>query len=77
MCDKNRSLANYSEKQKTDVRVQLSRPPYQIIKNPKCSQCTGGQIVELECTMCHHTKGLEAFAKSQSRKPDTAVRISV
>ena len=34
--------------------------------------CTGGQPVEIECSVCGITKGLEAFAKSQRKKIDTA-----
>jgi hypothetical protein len=30
-------------------------------------------IVEIECIMCHKTKGLECFAKSQRANSDTAV----
>lgn len=35
-------------------------------------QCTGAQPVEIECTVCGITKGLEAFAKSQRTKIDRA-----
>ena len=75
MCLKNFNAANFSEKQKTDVRWQISRYG-KITTNPKCSKCTGGQLVEIECVMCHKTKGLEDFAKVQRKKPDDAVRIS-
>ncbi|KAF1929173.1 uncharacterized protein M421DRAFT_133129 [Didymella exigua CBS 183.55] len=71
MCEKNYNAANFGEKQKTDVRWQISRAG-RITTNPKCSKCTGGQLVEIECTHCHKTKGLEDFAKVQRRKPDNA-----
>lgn len=76
MCEKNYNAANFSEKQKTDVRWQLSRSG-RITTLPRCFKCTGGQIVEIECVLCHKTKGLEDFAKVQRRKPDDAVCISV
>jgi hypothetical protein len=38
--------------------------PYRI----KCQQCTGGQRVEFECSVCGITKGLEDFAKVQRKK---------
>jgi hypothetical protein len=73
MCLKNYNAANFSEKQKTDARWQISRQG-RITSNPKCFKCTGGQLVEIECSHCHKTKGLEEFAKTQRRKPDDAVR---
>ena len=74
MCLRNYNQANFSEKQKTDVRWQISRAG-KITTLPKCFKCTGGQLVEIECVMCHKTKGLEDYAKTQRRKPDDAVRI--
>ena len=70
-CSKNLPHTKYSTKQLTDLRYQIS----QGVREPKpinCHSCTGNQLVEIECTMCHKTKGLEEFAKCQ-RKPDTAV----
>ena len=74
MCQRNYNAANFSEKQKADVRWQLLNAG-RITTNPKCLKCTGGQLVEMECTMCHTAKGLEGFAKTQRKKPDDAVRI--
>ncbi|KAF2629826.1 hypothetical protein BU25DRAFT_364158 [Macroventuria anomochaeta] len=71
MCLKNYNQANFSQKQLTDVRWQVSRSG-RITTNPKCSKCTGGQLVEIECVMCHKTKGLEGYAKVQRKKPDDA-----
>jgi hypothetical protein len=75
MCLKNYNQANFSQKQLTDVRWQVSKQG-RITTNPKCFKCTGGQLVEIECTMCHKTKGLEEFAKVQRKRPDDAVRTS-
>lgn len=76
MCLKNYNVAMYSEKQLTDVRWQLSRAN-KITTNPKCLKCAGQTIVEIECVMCHKTKGLEDFAKAQRKKLDDAVSIPV
>ncbi|KAF2830254.1 hypothetical protein CC86DRAFT_379695 [Ophiobolus disseminans] len=71
-CNKSMGHARYSEKQLTDYRWQIkngARP----IKLPRCQKCAGGnQLVELECTMCHVTKGLGDFARTQRNVPDTA-----
>lgn len=74
MCLKNFNQASFSQKQLTDVRWQVSRTG-KITTNPKCSKCTGSQPVEIECVMCHKTKGLEEYSKTQRRRPDDAVRI--
>ncbi|KAF3048160.1 hypothetical protein E8E12_010931 [Didymella heteroderae] len=71
MCLKNYNAANFSEKQKTDVRWQISMAG-RITTNPKCFGCAGGQLVEIECSYCHKTKGLEDFAKAQRRRSDDA-----
>ncbi|KAJ4398641.1 hypothetical protein N0V91_010073 [Didymella pomorum] len=71
MCLRNYNAANFSEKQKTDARWQISKQG-RITTNPRCFKCTGGQLVEIECSHCHKTKGLEDFAKSQRRKPGDA-----
>ena len=44
--------------------------------NIKCSSCNGQQIVEIECSFCGKTKGLEGFAKCQRSKSDSAVRTT-
>lgn len=72
MCMKNFNQANFSQKQLTDARYQVSTRG-KIVTNPKCFKCTGGQLVELECYMCQKTKGLEAYAKSQRKNTDEAV----
>ncbi|KAF9698346.1 hypothetical protein EKO04_003645 [Ascochyta lentis] len=74
MCSRNLSQITFSEKQLSDVRWQLSRPAplNRIDTNPKCVKCSGQRVVEIECVMCHETKGLEAYAKVQRRKPDDA-----
>ncbi|RAQ99979.1 dna repair protein rad7 [Stemphylium lycopersici] len=70
-CRKNLPQARFSSKQLTDARWQISQSS-NIYKAINCVSCTGQQVVEVECTMCGKTKGLEDFAKSQRCKPDTA-----
>lgn len=71
-CFKSFNQPNFSNKQLTDARYQVLKFG-KINKAPNCQKCSGQQIVEIECTRCDKTKGLEEFAKSQIRKPDTAV----
>ncbi|KAF1829910.1 hypothetical protein BDW02DRAFT_592267 [Decorospora gaudefroyi] len=71
-CSKNLPQAKYSIKQLTDARWHVKNLG-SIGTTVKCQSCTGGkQVVEVECTMCGKTKGVEQFAKSQRSKPDTA-----
>jgi DNA repair protein RAD7 len=71
-CRKNFGQAKYSTKQLTDLRYHIKTTG--AVTAVRCRTCTGAPIVEIECMMCHKTKGLEEFAKSQARKPDNAVR---
>jgi DNA repair protein RAD7 len=71
-CRKNLPQTKYSTKQLTDLRYQIKHQG-RCTKAINCQPCTGNQVVEIECTMCHKTKGLEEFAKCQRNKPDTAV----
>jgi DNA repair protein RAD7 len=72
-CRKHMMFTRFSIKQLTDYRYQIKNN----VRNPhlpKCQKCAGGhQVVEIECTMCHKTKGMEEFAKSQRNVADTAV----
>ncbi|KAL6705565.1 hypothetical protein ACN47E_006682 [Coniothyrium glycines] len=70
-CSKNLGQARYSSKQLDDARFNI-KTHGSITKPINCQRCTGQQIVELECNMCGKTKGLEAFAKTQAKNPDTA-----
>ena len=72
MCDKNLPQVRFSNKQLNDVRSQIEKEG-RMTKTPKCLTCSGGRLVELECVVCHKTKGLEDFAKSQRKVQDTAV----
>jgi hypothetical protein len=72
-CQKNLPPTKYSTKQLTDLRYQIHHTGRQT-GAINCQPCTGQQIVEIECTVCHKTQGLEAFARSQRSKPDDAVR---
>jgi DNA repair protein RAD7 len=74
-CYKNLPPTKYSTKQLTDLRSQIHQTGRQTAAI-NCQTCTGQHLVELECTICHKTKGLEDFAKSQKSKPDTAVRMT-
>ena len=68
-CDKWKGHQNFAAKRLNDARLKVhQRKTFSI----SCKQCVGTQIVEIECTRCSETKGLEEYAKSQ-RKPDTAV----
>ncbi|CBX92935.1 hypothetical protein IAQ61_008672 [Plenodomus lingam] len=71
-CQSHLVPARFSSKQLTDARYQILKQG-RITQLVNCMKCTGQQIVELECTSCGRTKGLEEFAKSQRNKPDTAV----
>ncbi|KAF1916691.1 Stc1 domain-containing protein [Ampelomyces quisqualis] len=73
-CRKNLPHIQYSTKQLTDYRYQVKHNGNREVTKPiNCMKCSGGsQIVELECQICHKTKGLEDFAKSQRKQPDTA-----
>jgi DNA repair protein RAD7 len=75
-CHKNFPNTKYSTKQLTDLRYQIHHVG-RMTTAINCKNCTGQQIVEIECTMCHKTKGITEFAKSQKSKPDTAVRITL
>jgi hypothetical protein len=60
----------FSHRQLTDARKAIKeRKTYKI----RCRPCCGEVIIELECTICNVVKGVEAFAKVQRAKPDTAV----
>lgn len=71
-CNKNKGQSAFSNKQLTDARYAIKNhgqvAPYKI----KCMPCTGNQPIEIECSVCNITKGLEEFAKSQRKRIDTA-----
>ncbi|OXV11050.1 hypothetical protein Egran_01189 [Elaphomyces granulatus] len=77
ICKKFRMQNAFSNKQLSTVRQAIyqygpaamgdDRPGY-----AKCRTCAGTQVVELLCSVCDKTKGLDEFAKSQRRNPDTA-----
>ncbi|OAL49866.1 hypothetical protein IQ07DRAFT_631853 [Pyrenochaeta sp. DS3sAY3a] len=71
-CLKHKAEANFSIKQLNEARLQVQASG-KITKAPTCKPCTGQRIVEIECHVCGETKGLEQFAKTQRREPDTAV----
>ena len=71
-CNKYKGHTGFSTKQLTDVRAAVKDKGQSANYNIKCMPCTGLQPVEIECTVCCVTKGLEAFAKSQRRRPDIA-----
>ncbi|KAF2029090.1 hypothetical protein EK21DRAFT_113312 [Setomelanomma holmii] len=70
-CNKYRAQSRFSEKQKTDARWYFDK--YGSIAQPiLCLNCTGARVMEIECTYCNKTKGLEEFAKSQRARADDA-----
>ncbi|KAI1568401.1 Stc1 domain containing protein [Pyrenophora tritici-repentis] len=71
LCHKNVPLIRFSTKQQTDARSQI-RSFGKILKHINCQDCVGRQTVELECSMCGKTKGIDSFARTQRRKTDTA-----
>ncbi|EAT85278.2 hypothetical protein SNOG_07812 [Parastagonospora nodorum SN15] len=72
---RNRQAHAYSQseidRQLTDLRWQV-RTAGNYTQPINCRRCTGEPLVEIECFMCHKTKGLEEFAKSQRCSPDHA-----
>ncbi|KAF1963208.1 hypothetical protein CC80DRAFT_107893 [Byssothecium circinans] len=72
-CTKWLGHPQYSTKQLTDARFAIMNHGHNARFSINCTPCTGnGQPVEIECSYCGKTKGLEEFAKSQRRKPDSA-----
>ncbi|OCK73768.1 hypothetical protein K432DRAFT_398622 [Lepidopterella palustris CBS 459.81] len=71
-CIKWKSQVNFSNKQLAEARYQYYKGGVNANVTINCRLCTGGQVVELECWMCHKTKGLDEFAKAQRSKPDNA-----
>lgn len=74
-CLKTIHQSKFSARQLNHARWQVQNSG-RIGEGMKCQRCTGQQTVELECTMCDKTKGLEAFSKTQRAQPDTAVWAS-
>ncbi|KAF2281596.1 uncharacterized protein EI97DRAFT_34152 [Westerdykella ornata] len=72
-CDKYKGHANYSHKQLCDAREAIKQNGKNARYSIKCSECTGGQPMELECSVCNQVKGMDDFAKSQRSKGDAAV----
>ncbi|KAF2850893.1 hypothetical protein T440DRAFT_74324 [Plenodomus tracheiphilus IPT5] len=64
--------ASFSNKQLTDARYQVMENG-RMTKTINCKKCTGQQIVEIKCTVCERTHGLEEYAKAQRKDPDTAI----
>ncbi|KAF2689110.1 hypothetical protein K458DRAFT_383773 [Lentithecium fluviatile CBS 122367] len=70
-CDRCRhfkSQKNFSNRSLHDARRAIQQHGPHAKYKINCQQCTGRQIVELRCSMCNKTKGLEDFAKSQRAK---------
>lgn len=67
---------HFSTKQLDILQKKLrDSPRFDPLKMPliSCSSCTAQQVVELECTECDKTMGLDKFYKAQRKTPDTAV----
>ncbi|KAF2017262.1 hypothetical protein BU24DRAFT_147018 [Aaosphaeria arxii CBS 175.79] len=71
-CEVWRTENSYSEKQKNIARESILYKGQSSPPNLVCNRCNGGPLVELECTSCNVTKGLEDFAKSQRAVADHA-----
>ncbi|KAF2737528.1 hypothetical protein EJ04DRAFT_591783 [Polyplosphaeria fusca] len=71
-CHKWRPQNTFSHKQLTDARQAIDKRGVNATYRIKCKTCSGAQIVELECMMCHKTKATQEFAKAQRSKGDTA-----
>ncbi|KAF2634989.1 hypothetical protein P280DRAFT_474087 [Massarina eburnea CBS 473.64] len=72
-CSKWLGHAQYSVKQLCDARRAIKSSGHNAQYSINCQGCSGnGQVVELTCCFCRRTKGLEDFAKSQRKKPDSA-----
>ncbi|KAF2463482.1 uncharacterized protein BDR25DRAFT_319993 [Lindgomyces ingoldianus] len=71
-CNKWKNHANFSNKQLLDAKYAIKVNGRNATYRIKCRGCTGQQVMEIECMMCHETKGLEEYAKVQRAKPDCA-----
>ncbi|KAF2190664.1 hypothetical protein K469DRAFT_747109 [Zopfia rhizophila CBS 207.26] len=71
-CSKWRAQASFSTKQLMDAKYKIAEKGANAQYKINCRNCTGQQLVEIECIWCHETKGLEEFAKTQRTKPDNA-----
>ncbi|KAH7116835.1 Stc1 domain-containing protein [Dendryphion nanum] len=71
-CEKHYNPENYSAKQLTDAKENIKAHKSNPFSTIKCRRCTGSQVVEIECTKCGITKGIEEFAKIQRTRPDEA-----
>ncbi|PSN69144.1 hypothetical protein BS50DRAFT_586494 [Corynespora cassiicola Philippines] len=69
-CNKHKSHQNYSNRMISEARYGIkNRHAWSV----NCIPCAGnGQLMEMECIVCHETKGLDDFAKVQRKKPDSA-----
>lgn len=78
VCEKNLMAEKFSNKQKQlylSALKQSKGKPVPLIKHPKCTKCTGQQVVEMTCKYCEITKGLDQFSKVQRSNPDNAVKF--
>ena len=82
ICKKFRMQTAFSNKQLNTMREAIFQYGQAALSDDqpgyvKCRSCSGTQVVELLCSVCDKTKGLDEFAKSQRRNPDTAVCLLV
>ncbi|KAF2263439.1 hypothetical protein CC78DRAFT_617697 [Lojkania enalia] len=71
-CSRYFGHTRFSHKQILDAKRAIKDKGVNATYRIKCMACAGGPLVEIECMMCHKTKGLEEFAKVQRAKPDNA-----
>lgn len=72
-----RSRYSNNQIQKFQEKVYHARRGGEAAELPRCRDCTADNRVELKCTGCMFTKGIDCFAKAQRKDPDNAVSTVV
>ncbi|KIW58543.1 hypothetical protein, variant [Exophiala xenobiotica] len=67
-----RSRYSNNQIQKFQEKVYHARRGGEAAELPRCRDCTADNRVELKCTGCMFTKGIDCFAKAQRKDPDNA-----
>ncbi|KAF2748942.1 hypothetical protein M011DRAFT_457062 [Sporormia fimetaria CBS 119925] len=71
-CEKYRPAPAFSHNQLNDAREAIYNRGQRAVYHIRCLACVGAQVVEIECTICKETKGMEDYSKVQRAKPDQA-----
>ncbi|KAK6517390.1 hypothetical protein TWF281_004047 [Arthrobotrys megalospora] len=77
VCRRAKPQSQYSTRQLTKYKSTIYQPfaPGGKVKaqhRATCKTCTPDQTTELTCIVCGETNGLQYFAKTQRKNPDTA-----